>query len=121
MSPSLVAHTCRLCGCECSYDPQLMNSKKIRADVWGASTSTWVAGLCIQEVLTTGEVMFEWRSWDHLPRVYWETNMSVEHNVWDLTHGTCIRPFVSRYTPNSQCVFLVFRQQTPSTSRLRAI
>ncbi|CEM21081.1 unnamed protein product [Vitrella brassicaformis CCMP3155] len=72
------------------YDPQLMNSKKIRADVWGASTSTWVAGLCIQEVLTTGEVMFEWRSWDHLPRVYWETNMSVEHNVWDLTHANSL-------------------------------
>ncbi|CEM33479.1 unnamed protein product [Vitrella brassicaformis CCMP3155] len=72
------------------YDPQLVDAKKIRPGVSGATRDTWAVGLIIQEVTPKGHVVFDWRSWDFLPRVWWETNMVVENRVWDLTHGNSL-------------------------------
>mmetsp|Transcript_13476 Transcript_13476/g.38868 ORF Transcript_13476/g.38868 Transcript_13476/m.38868 type:complete len:351 (+) Transcript_13476:231-1283(+) len=68
------------------WDFQLLNTKNLRlgADARGA------IGTIIQEVTPEGDVVMEWRSWDHLPLAFWETNMLIVNEMWDLFHSNSL-------------------------------
>jgi len=48
-----------------------------------------VIGTAVQEITPTGEVVFEWRSWDHLPLSLWESE-GRHPEIWDLLHSNAI-------------------------------
>uniref|UniRef100_A0A7S1JLZ1 SbsA Ig-like domain-containing protein n=1 Tax=Vitrella brassicaformis TaxID=1169539 RepID=A0A7S1JLZ1_9ALVE len=87
------------------YDPQPINIHKTRGKLkFGESSSmTWLTGFTIQEITPEGQVILEWRSWDHLPRMLWETPSNVKDyhiyghadegvsgRVWDIAHANAL-------------------------------
>jgi len=48
-----------------------------------------LVGITVEEITPTGEVVFEWRSWDHLPLVLWETEKRAR-GWWHLLHANAM-------------------------------
>lgn len=69
-----------------SYDPQIVDMSKI---VQGGDTNATVVGLIIQEIDENKNVVFQWRSWDHI-----EITDAIHENLTapeiDYVHGNAI-------------------------------
>ncbi|MDP4219007.1 MAG: aryl-sulfate sulfotransferase [Bacteroidota bacterium] len=63
-----------------SFDPEYVDMTKVIADC-GAKTRAKVTGAIIQEIDKDGNVVFQWRSWDHV-------------NITDATHESFTSSFV---------------------------
>ncbi len=69
-----------------SYDPVIVNMSQI---VQGGDTNALVTGLIIQEIDVNKNVIFQWRSWDHIPITDCE-NVSLLEDTIDYVHGNAI-------------------------------
>ncbi len=67
------------------YDPQIVDMSQIVAG--GYPTAT-VTGLVIQELDTSKNVVFEWRSWDHF--LITDTQVSLTDPTIDYVHGNAV-------------------------------
>ncbi|CEM16813.1 unnamed protein product [Vitrella brassicaformis CCMP3155] len=65
------------------YDVQLLDVEKFNPE---ATLPKAAVGAVVQEVGSTGEVILEWRSWDHLPRSLWESWFLPKEKVFDMFH-----------------------------------
>ncbi|CEM16811.1 unnamed protein product [Vitrella brassicaformis CCMP3155] len=77
-----------------AYDVQPLDTTKIRSNLENGGKKVWAIGVVIQEVTSQGHVLFEWRSWDHTPRIFWETPyIVIRHSggrLWDLGHANSL-------------------------------
>jgi hypothetical protein len=69
-----------------SYDPQLVDMSKI---VPGGNPSAIVTGLIIQKINPDKLVVFQWRSWDHIP-ITDATHEDLTASMIDYVHGNSI-------------------------------
>ncbi|CEM31605.1 unnamed protein product [Vitrella brassicaformis CCMP3155] len=82
------------------YDLQPLDTTKIRPDLQDGGEETWTVGIVIQEVSPASDVVFEWRSWDHIPSAFWETSFIAHRRYikqkkhkggfWDLGHANSL-------------------------------
>jgi len=87
------------------YECHPFNARSVRPDMQAPSNEqVWIAGPVVQEVLATGEVLMEWRAWDHMPRIYWDSPVGLSsarqeywvraaessRRIWDLAHGNSL-------------------------------
>jgi hypothetical protein len=71
-----------------SYDPAFVNMSQI---IQGGDTNALVTGLIIQEIDINKNVIFQWRSWDHIP-ITDCTNQDLLNDTIDYVHGNAIEP-----------------------------
>jgi hypothetical protein len=69
-----------------SYDPVIVNMSQI---VPGGDSNALVTGLIVQEIDVNKNVIFQWRSWDHIPITDCE-NVSLLEDTIDYVHGNAI-------------------------------
>ncbi len=67
------------------YDPQRVDMSKV---VPGGDPNATVIGLVLQELDTRGQVVFEWRSWDHFQIT--DTYESLTATTIDYSHGNAV-------------------------------
>lgn len=67
------------------YDPQHVDMSEI---VEGGDPDAVVIGLVIQEVDADNNVLFQWRSWDHIPIT--DTTMDLTRSTIDYVHGNSV-------------------------------
>jgi hypothetical protein len=68
-----------------AYDAETVDMSKI---VPGGKNDATVTGLIIQEIDPAKNVIFQWRSWDHI--AYTESNQSLTDQNIDLVHGNAL-------------------------------
>lgn len=68
-----------------SYDPRIIDMSAI---VPGGYPTATVYGLVVQELDPSRNIVFEWRSWDHIPIT--DTNVSLITPVIDYMHGNTV-------------------------------
>ena len=71
-----------------SYDPVFVNMSQI---IQGGDTNALVTGLIIQEIDANKNVIFQWRSWDHIP-ITDCSNQDLLNDTIDYVHGNAIEP-----------------------------
>ena len=67
------------------YDPQMVDMSEI---VEGGDPNATVIGLVIQEVDADNNVLFQWRSWDHIPIT--DTTVDLTRSEIDYVHGNSV-------------------------------
>jgi len=67
------------------YDPQPVDMSKI---IPGGDPNATVIGLVIQELDVDGNVVFQWRSWDHIPIT--DSMADLTQSTVDYVHGNAI-------------------------------
>ncbi len=70
-----------------SYDPQTVDMSTI---VPGGNPAATVIGLIVQELDTSKNVVFQWRSWDHYQIT--DTDQDLTSATIDYVHGNAIEP-----------------------------
>lgn len=68
-----------------SYDPRIIDMGAIVPGGYPAAT---VYGLVVQELDPSRNIVFEWRSWDHIPIT--DSNVSLTTPVIDYVHGNTV-------------------------------
>ena len=67
------------------YDPQPVDMSEV---VDGGDPDAIVVGLVIQELDTSKNVVFQWRSWDHIPIT--DANQDLTDDLIDYVHGNAV-------------------------------
>ncbi|MEM7799467.1 MAG: arylsulfotransferase family protein [Chloroflexota bacterium] len=67
------------------YDPQPVDMSKI---IEGGNPNAIVTGMILQEIDADKNLVFEWRSWDHIPIT--DTNVDLFADTIDYVHGNSI-------------------------------